>query len=69
MQFYKKQGINCEFIPFSGSSPQDSINVTTKGDYYYGWLDKSIGKGKGKLFCKNIGSVVALILTDSDLIK
>jgi hypothetical protein len=69
MKFYKKQGIKCEFIPFSGSSPQDAINVNTKGDYYYDWLGKSFREKRTKLFCKNVGSVVALILTDPDLVK
>lgn len=69
MQFYRKQGIQCEFILLSGSSPKDANNVVSKGDYYYDWLHKSLGKERTKLFCKNVGSVVALVLTDPDLVK
>lgn len=69
MNFYRKQGIQCEFVPLTGSNPNDGKNVIEKGDYYYDWLGKSLGKERSKLFCKNIGSVVALILTDPDLVK
>lgn len=69
MQFYRKQGISCEFIPLSGSNPNDGKNVLEKGDYYYDWLGKSFNNGRSKLFCKNIGSVVALILTNPEVVR
>ena len=64
MQFYRRQGIQCEFVPFAGSSPQDASNVTSKGDYYHDWLQKALAGQKSKLFCKNVGGVVSLVLTD-----
>lgn len=66
LEFYKKQGIKCEFIPLSGSNPQDSRNVINHGDYYYDWLRKS---RESRLFCKNVGSVCALIVTDPKLVQ
>jgi hypothetical protein len=69
MQFYWKQNINCEFVPLTGSNPADSRNVIEHGDYYHSWLNKSRGNPRPKLFCKNIGSTVALILTDPQLVR
>lgn len=66
LQFYKKQAIQCEFVPMSGSNPQDSKNVINHGDYYYDWLRKSKGS---PVFCKNVGSVCALIVTEPKLVQ
>jgi hypothetical protein len=69
MQFYEKQNISCEFVPLAGSNPNDSRNILKHGDYYHGWLKKSKGNPRPKLFCKNIGSTVSLILTDPQLVR
>jgi cytochrome P450 len=70
INFYRKQGIQCEFVPLTGSSPIDSQNVQTNGDFYHGWLAKCLGKvPRPRLFCKNIGSTCALVVADPLLVK
>lgn len=78
MRFYRSQGINCEFVPLTGSNPTDSDNVKSHGDYYHGWLQKLLGStarprpsetNRPRLFCKNIGSACALVLSDPQLVK
>lgn len=66
LRFYQKQGIQTKFVPLTGSDNSDSENVLKEGDYYFGWLQKAKGS---KLFCKNVGSVVSLIVTDPELVK
>lgn len=70
MHFYRRQGIQCQFVPLTGSSPIDSDNVRKHGDFYHGWLEKIFGKApRPRLFCKNIGSNCALVLTDPALVR
>lgn len=69
LMFYRKQGIQCEFNPLSGSSSKDAQNVIDRGDYYYDWLQKARGEPRPKMFCKNIGSVCAAIITDPDQVR
>jgi len=68
MQFYKKQGVPCEYFPLIGSFKNLIPGFQKHGDILHYLKHQARTKPK-KLLCTNIGSKVALSLYDSALVK
>ncbi len=48
MNFCRRQGIDCEFVPLTGSSSIDSYNVRVHGEFYYGGCRSALGRCIGR---------------------
>jgi len=69
MNFYRKQGINMTFIPFSGYYTRDLANVYKHGDFYYAWKEEVKKTPKPKALGGNFGTKAHLAILDPNLIK
>jgi cytochrome P450 len=69
LQYYKKQGLEVNFVPVFGFFKNIFEDLNKHGDILYSWKEKNYQNPKPKAFASNFGDRPHVALKDPELIK